>query len=276
MKLQVVIYIVVFSGLLMCLLIILLWRQHTLIEKIRRGIARDLHDEFGASLSNISLLTGLVSRELPCGPEGKAQEYLDRISEEADKVHNSISDTVAVLGSSCRKLGHLAALINRHGYELLQEKGIAFSLSLPPELKEARIPASRRRDLYLLIKEALHNIMQHSEASQASVAFSADWRRLYCRINDNGRGFDPAGQHSGNGLKNMIRRARIIKGRFTVSSRPGGGCELVVSMRLRPLWYPLRLWHSHKMLLNSEIGAAQDVPGTSSTEAQTSEARATV
>lgn len=268
MKLQFVFPLLPLAGAMIGVLTILLWRQRKALEKLRRGIARDLHDELGASLSNITLLTGLVSQELPCGSKGRAQEFLDRISEEADKVHDSISDTVAVLGSSCRKLGHLAALINRHGYELLQEKGIAFSLLLPQALKETHIPASRRRDLYLIIKEALHNIMRHSGASEASVQFRADCRRLYCTIGDNGHGFDASRTHAGNGLTNMKRRAGAIMGSLKIVSSPGNGCVLLLTVPLRPLWYPAWLLRSRRDALVAAQGLAPEAPSQPAHAAQ--------
>lgn len=238
MKLQPLLPLLLLAGASACLLLFVFWQQRKAMRRFRRGMACDLHDEVGASLSNITLLIGLVSREMPLGQEGRAQEFLGRIGEEANRIHGFISDMLTVMDASCRKLGQLAALVNRHGYELLQEKGIGFSLTLPQALKETRIPASRRRHLYLIIKEALHNIMKHSGAGKVNVQFRADSCRLYCIIQDDGLGFDASGTHRGTGIGSMKRRAAAVKGRFEIVSSPGKGCTLQFSLPLKPWWHP--------------------------------------
>ena len=180
---------------------------------------------------------------------GQAEELLRRITDEAEKVHESISDTAKVLGASYRQLGHLAALLNRHGHELLHEKGITFSLEVPETLKTIVIPASRRHDMYLILKEAIHNIMRHSEARRAAIDFRADCRNLYCRISDDGRGFDLSAYHDGNGLSNMKRRAEVIHAAFDIHSAPGDGCTLLLKVPLRPSWYPRLLCRAYSKSL---------------------------
>lgn len=239
MKTLTVIFILLFASLAVCIFILILLRQRKTLKQLRRSIACDLHDELGASLSNISMLAGLIALELPRETAAGTRAYLARIGEEADQVHSSISDTVAVLGSSCRQLGHLAALINRHGHELLEQKGIRFSLSVTPPLKAMRIPAAQRRHLYLIIKEALHNAMRHSEASEVSVRFGADCRRLYCSIQDNGKGFDTGKTYLGAGIGSMKMRTAGIKGKLNILSSPGNGCRIQFSMPILPWWHPV-------------------------------------
>lgn len=242
MKPQIILPVLLFAAVSVGMLIFILLRQRKAMRKLRSSIACDLHDELGASLSNISMLAGLVSMELLNGDKELAQKYLDRISEEADQVHNSISDTVAVLGSSSRQLGHLAALINRHGHELLEPKGIRFSLSVAPPLKAIRIPAIQRRHLYLIIKEALHNAMRHSDAGEVNVRFSLDGRRLYCSIQDNGKGFNTEKTYFGAGLGSMKMRMIGMKGQLNIQSSPGNGCHIQFSMPVLPWWRPAWGW----------------------------------
>jgi len=238
MKTLTVFSMLLFATLVVCILIVVLLRQRKAIQKLRSSIACDLHDELGASLSNISMLAGLIALELPRETAAGTRAYLARICEEADQIHSSISDTVAVLGSSCRQLGHLAALINRHGHELLEQKGIHFSLSVAQSLKALHIPPSQRRHLYLIIKEALHNAMRHSEASEVSVRFDADCRRLYCSIEDNGKGFDNHKMYSGAGIGSMNMRMNSMKGKLKIKSSAGNGCSVHLSIPIYPWWHP--------------------------------------
>lgn len=211
------------------------------VKRLQRRMARDLHDDLGASLSNICFLSGLATQSLSESNPEKTKALLCRIDAEAAEVHAVISDSIAIIGASCSQLGHLAALLNRKGYELLREKGMEFSLMLPEALREVSISATRRRELYPLLKEALQNVIRHSRADDVRITFDTDGRRLYCRITDNGCGFDPGKQHSGNGLKNMQRRAAILGGKLQFFSEPGKGCTLLLQVPLRPFWRPLRL-----------------------------------
>jgi signal transduction histidine kinase len=250
-----------FAAAFVGMLIFILWRQRKTMQKLRSGIACDLHDDLGASLSNISMLAGLIALELPRETAAGTRAYLARIGEEADQVHSSISDTVAVLGSSCRQLGHLAALINRHGHELLEQKGIHFSLSVAQPLKAMRIPPIQRRHLYLIIKEALHNAMRHSEASEVSVRFGADCRRLYCSIEDNGKGFNNNKTYSGAGIGSMHMRMGNMKGKLKIKSSPGNGCSIQLSIPIYPWWHPA-WWRLSRPQVNEqqEIQAAKAIP----------------
>lgn len=244
MNIQTLLLISLFTSALACALLMALWLQNRAMQEFRRSIACDLHDEVGASLSNISLLIELVSREIPPAAKGRAREFLERMGSEADSIHSFISNMLTITTPSCQKLGQLAALVNRQGYEWLQENGIAFSLALPQELREINIPLSCRHHFYLLIKEALHNIMKHSSAGKASVQFRADFRQLYCIIQDNGHGFDASKNHSGTGIGSMKRRAAAIKGHLEIVSSPGKGCTLQISLPLIPWWHPA--WHLHR------------------------------
>ena len=239
MKPHIILLVLFFAAAFVGMLILILWQQRKTMQKLRSGIACDLHDDLGSSLSNISMLAGLVSLELTNEDNDRVKAYLNRIGEEADQVHSSISDTVVVLGNSCRQLGHLAAMINRHGHELLEHKGIHFSLSVSQPLKALRIPPSQRRHLYLIIKEALHNAMRHSDAREVSVRFGADCRHLYCTIQDDGKGFDSGKTYPGAGIGSMNMRMAGVKGKLKIKSSPGNGCIIQLSMPILPWWHPV-------------------------------------
>jgi signal transduction histidine kinase len=199
------------------------------ITSLRRRIARDLHDDLGASLSNINLLTALVERSLD-QPQ-QAAHYLGRIRQEASKVQEAVGDTARMLGPNYRQLSQLAALINRHGHELFEEQGIHFSTHLPDRLAHKTLPAGLRRDLYLILKEALHNSRRHAGARRVELHFEADSRYLYCWLRDDGRGFAPAGgSRGGSGLNNMRRRAALLSGALSIQSSPGSGCSVLLQL----------------------------------------------
>lgn len=202
------------------------------LSRQRQCLAQDLHDEIGASLSNISLLSALAERGIPAGESNQNSIYLHRISEEANKVHDTISDTIKMLDPEYRQLQGLTALLTHHAQEVFRYQPLDFSINLAEQIKHIRIKTSYRRDFYLILKESLHNIARHAQATEAEIEFREENGELHCRIRDNGCGFDPATTAGSNGLRNMARRARRIGGRLIMDTRPGKGTQVHLMLPL--------------------------------------------
>ena len=223
--------------------VFLLARQR---ERLRRELlhemARDLHDETGAAISNISLLAELLKRELDPAQQKQGEGLLNRISEEADKIHGIISSAIKVLDPEYERLHQLTALLGHHAQDVFCYQPIDFSIVLPAELRDIRMRASCRHDFYLILKETLHNIARHAQAQTARIEFWREGRTLYCRISDDGCGFDPAASPPGNGLRNMERRARRIGARLTVDAAPLRGAAVCLALPLRAPWWHAERW----------------------------------
>jgi signal transduction histidine kinase len=104
--------------------------------------------------------------------------------------------------------------------------------------EDLRIGADVRRQVYLIFKEAIHNIVRHSGARRVEVGLGSSKEGFALRVVDDGRGFDPAVRHEGNGLVNMRRRAAAVDGRVQLQSAPGRGTVLTLTVPLehrRPL-----------------------------------------
>jgi len=226
-------------------------RQQKAIERLRRRIARDLHDDLGASLCNICLLSALVDREIPGEEDAISHLYLNKIIEEATKVHDSIGDTIAVLSAAYENLGDLSALLNRHAYELFRFQKIDFELIIPDQIKLIEISSSHRHDFYLILKEALHNALRHAHATSVTVSFHLNHQKLLCLVTDNGCGFDTRKEQGGHGLKNMKRRAALMGGQLAFESTISGGTTIRLSLPLRSPAQLAVWWHSLKTGLSS-------------------------
>jgi signal transduction histidine kinase len=98
--------------------------------------------------------------------------------------------------------------------------------------EDLKIGAEVRRQLYLIFKEAIHNIVRHSGASRVEVELDAVKDGLTLRVADDGGGFDPAAEHEGHGLRSMRRRAAAMGGRVELESSPGRGTSLTWAARL--------------------------------------------
>ncbi len=205
-------------------------RQLKNLQRVRSRIARDLHDDIGSTLTNISMLTELSqrSREEP----DKSGSYLDRIREEIDNSGQALDDIIWSVNSKNDTLAETAARMRRYAAELFDAGDIHYELNLDPQLSGRKIMMEQRRDLYLIFKEALRNIQKHAAASSVLITLKADKEIILLVVQDDGKGFDPDLPTHRNGVANMKERAARWKGRLNLESANGNGTVMRLSMPL--------------------------------------------
>jgi ligand-binding sensor domain-containing protein/signal transduction histidine kinase len=212
--------------------------QEAELERVRARIAEDIHDDIGASLSQIAILSEVARGDL-LDPR-RAEPNVERISGIARQLVDSLSELVWATNPRNDTLDNMAAYFREYAANYFESTPIRCQLDFPPRLVHGTIPPEMRRALFLILKEALHNVLKHSGASEASVSlrFEPHHHRksfaIEMRVVDNGRGL-PAegGRRFGNGLRNMNRRAESVKGRLEFDSSPGTGTRLRVSVPVR-------------------------------------------
>ncbi len=191
--------------------------QH--IQKERNRISRDMHDEIGALLTEISILTELA-RRIP----GQRDNYLDQISSLSGQVIDNMGQIIWAVNPKNDSLDNLIAYIRRYAVKTLEVAGIKVSFASPENIPPYPMSAEARRNIFLVVKEALHNTVKHSKATSVDVKIVLTEGRLSITMQDDGVGFDP-GQKSehGNGMHNMRTRIEAIGGTFRIDSAPGDG-----------------------------------------------------
>jgi ligand-binding sensor domain-containing protein/signal transduction histidine kinase len=194
------------------------------LERVRTRIASDLHDDIGATLVQIAVLSEVVQQQAQEQahaqvPVPTPQAPLARIAQRSREAIASMSDIVWAINPQKDSLQATVYRMREFATEVLPGRGIALQFEAPPE--DLPMSADLRRHLYLIFKEAVNNIVRHSGAARACIALRVDRRQLVLRISDNGRGFDPDGPDAGHGLQNMTARAGTLKGLLRMSSRPG-------------------------------------------------------
>jgi ligand-binding sensor domain-containing protein/signal transduction histidine kinase len=199
------------------------------VERVRTAIATDLHDDLGASLSNISLLAEVVSRET----EGRPQDLAGEIGQSARRMGAALSDDIWSIDPRHDDLRSVADRVAVLAGDLFDVRGVGWEMELPEDLAPRPLPPAVRRHLFLALKEALHNAARHAEARHVSVRFRRDRSRLLVVVSDDGRGLPeeprrPSG--SGRGLPGMRERARQMGGTLEVAAAPGGGTVLTFSL----------------------------------------------
>jgi signal transduction histidine kinase len=198
------------------------------IEEERTRIARDLHDDLGSSLTEISMLaTRGPGTEMRTD---EASRRLERIAGKSRGMISALDELVWAVNPRNDTLPSLCKYLASYTEEFLSTLDVMNRVQSPHSLPNWPIPAEARHSLLLAVKEILNNAVRHGHASEVlfRLAFLEDGLEIL--IKDNGRGFDPATNHSGNGLTNIRDRMRQLNGRCEVDSSPGTGTT--VALRL--------------------------------------------
>lgn len=201
------------------------------LERVRTRIATDLHDELGANLSRIALLSEVAAREIPADGD-RSRTIVREIGGLARELFDSTADIVWAIDPRRDNLGSLVARLSEYARDVLAASGASWSLAAPPGLDSVPLPTDVRRELFLLLKEAVHNVARHSGASAASLTVRLEGATLRAEVSDNGRGLAaaPAGGGPGNGLRNMRARAEALRGACVVRSVPDAGTQVQVEL----------------------------------------------
>jgi signal transduction histidine kinase/ligand-binding sensor domain-containing protein len=208
-------------------------RQQQALEKERARIARDIHDQVGASLTQLALLGELVESDLDDPKE--AQGHARQISQTARETTRALDEIVWTVNPSNDSLDGLVNYICKHAEEYLAVAGLRYRLDVPAQLPKTDISPETRHNVFLAAKEAVTNIVKHSGASEADLRLRLEAESFTLEIQDNGRG--PAGlkskaAESRNGLRNMRKRMEDVGGRFSIEPAPRGGTVVSLTVPL--------------------------------------------
>lgn len=206
--------------------------RQRVIERERTRIARDIHDNLGANLTRISLLSQSAQGELQ--NPGQAAVQLNRIYDTSRELTRALDEIVWAVNPEHDTLDSLGSYLGKFAQDFLGSLAIRCRLDLPTQLPAWPVTAEVRHNLFLALKEALHNIVKHAAASEVSISLTTAADHFALLVRDNGCGFDPAAlprqprrepgrSASGNGLINMRRRLEKIGGYCEIESAPGQG-----------------------------------------------------
>lgn len=193
------------------------------IAQERLRISRDIHDEIGSGLSKISLMAN-QSKNLS-ETNNTDSDHIENISKTADALIDNMRDLVWALNPENATLDNLAARIHEFASEFTEDLPVKMVLNLPDCISPIKITQMAQRNLFLTVKEALHNCVKHAGASVIELTLKLSNDVLEIEINDNGKGFDNSvNNRSGNGLRNMKERITAIGGNFNLISSAKGTC----------------------------------------------------
>jgi signal transduction histidine kinase len=210
------------------------WRRRTIILVERRDtearreerdrLARDLHDELGARLSRISLVTERLLHE--DGPDAPAKRFAQVVSATATDLRQAMQALVGGLRHGPDTAGGVITMLEEQAGGLLQDTGVRLLRDLPDAVPEGRIPAAVTTALRPCLREALGNVLRHAQATEVWLRARVADGRLEVEVEDNGRGFEPALLPRRGGLDHLEQRARGAGGLLEVDSAPGLGTRV--------------------------------------------------
>jgi signal transduction histidine kinase len=209
-------------------------QQKQKVYKIRQNISQDLHDEIGASLSSLQIYSTLAENSLKDNPQ-KTSEMLQKISVQSKQAMENMNDIVWSMNTNDANVLSLEAKIKNYSVELLSNNNIEFDCKVDATVEQNLKNIKAKRNILLIIREALNNISKYSKASKASLVAQLDGNCLVLGISDNGIGFDGNSSKKGNGMGNMQKRAQELGGSFALITANKEGATINVSIPLKSL-----------------------------------------
>ena len=205
-------------------------------ERLRQRIAQDLHDDVGTNLSTIALASrSLVQKR---GPGKEANEALERIGTVAQRTTDQMKDIVWVLKTNNDSLDNLVSKMREVAGQLLVGKHYTFNA--PAEGLLEKVNLEFKRHLFLFYKECLNNIAKHSGATNVVIGVEYLNGMFMINIEDDGKGFAEEAGTTGSGLQNLRARAKQIGGSVTITSNPGRGTHIILTVKMTHLRHIFR------------------------------------
>lgn len=206
--------------------------RETAVQQERARIAKDIHDDLGASLTQIALL-GDLARDDRANPE-KLESHVNNIAATARSGVKSLEEIVWAVNPRNDTLAHLLGYVGQYAVDFLQSARIRCRIDFPEQLPDLTVPSDLRHNLFLAAKEALNNVARHAGATEVWLRASISNRSLCLAIEDNGRGFhQEQTNRPGNGLRNLQQRLTEVGGVCNVQSAPGHGTRVRIEVSLK-------------------------------------------
>jgi ligand-binding sensor domain-containing protein/signal transduction histidine kinase len=205
------------------------------LERMRTAIATDLHDDIGASLSQIAILSEVA--RVGGNGQGRPGEPLERVAALARELVDSMGDIVWSIRSEPHGIDSLIRRMREFALDVLASQGIDFELQTPDTAENVHLSLQARRQLFLMFKECIHNVARHSGCTAVRAEIKVLDKEIALTVEDNGSGLHPVdrppGWTGGNGIPGMRRRAESLGGSMQFDLKPGEGCTVAIHLPAR-------------------------------------------
>lgn len=214
-------------------------RQQQALEKERSRIARDLHDQLGANLTQVSLLSELVESDKDAPEEVEA--HARQITQTSRETTRALDEIVWATNPANDTLEGLVNYLCKYAQEYLALAGLRYRLEVPSQLPALPLPPDVRHNVFLAAKEAVNNVVKHARATSVWIRLRLEPAQFTLEIQDDGRGLgQDAPTTTRNGIKNMRKRLQDVGGRFTLEPAADHGTVVRLTVPLRISDFGLR------------------------------------
>lgn len=209
--------------------------RHRAMEQERSRMAKDLHDELGAGLTEAGFLSSLMRN--PAVPKEQKDGYLDQLNALCCTLVTGLDEIVWAVNPRYDSVADLAGYFSLYAQRFLKLAGMECRLKIDEAITRDPMDSRTRHEIFLAFKEGLNNIVRHSGASEVHLTIGVEAGSLAVSVTDNGRGFDRSAEIAGSdGLRNMDERIRKLGGTCLIETRPGEGTTLrfIISLKGTP------------------------------------------
>ena len=204
-------------------------QQEAALDRERARIAKDIHDDLGASLTQISLLSELATRQ----PTADAMSAVRKLAQTTRQAFTSLDEIVWAVNPRNDTLSNLLDYLAQFALDFLSPTQIRCRLDFPAQPPARTVSSEVRHTLYLVVKEALNNVVKHAHASEVQLRAALVADAIQLTIEDDGVGFDPTpSKPEADGLLNMRQRLDDIGGNFHIKNRSGAGTIITIEIPL--------------------------------------------
>jgi len=208
---------------------LLVLEQQAALYKERARIAKDIHDDLGASLTQISFLGELAHQDRNA-PE-KVGDHINIISDTARRAVKSLDEIVWAVNPRNDTLAHFIDYTGQFALDYLRLAGVRCRLDLPEQVPARELSTDVRHNLFLVVKEAINNTVKYAHATELRLRIVVTDEKLELTVEDNGCGFEqPHAADGTDGLRNMHQRMADIGGRCWIQGRPGAGAKIALEL----------------------------------------------
>jgi len=197
------------------------------VERIRTRIASDLHDDIGANLTRIAILSEVAHSQIHDN-KPSIENPLSSIAQISRESVASMGDIVWAINPKRDHLIDLVQRMRRLASEVFAGRKIEFEFRAPESDDGLRLGADVRRDVFLIFKEAVNNAARHSDCSNVDIELRVERASILLTVRDDGRGFDTKASTEGNGLVSMKRRAEALGGDLWIESGEAKGTKIAL------------------------------------------------
>ena len=198
------------------------------VQQLRLRIAGDLHDDLSSDLSGVAVVADMIRKNEAL--DASQREDLAMIRDTAVRMVDGVRDIVWYIDPEHDSIDAMVDRMRTVAERLL--RGISYSFDVSASRRIPNLSMEARKDLYLIFKEALQNVVRHAEAQEVNIDLVINRRRVRLTIKDDGVGFDPAADADGTGLRSMRRRAHQLGATFEIrgSEDSGSVIDLVLDL----------------------------------------------